>query len=183
MTTDHFPGLRACAVAVVTTCLWSSSDPTHAAATSTASSCSSAEHRQLDFWLGDWDVFDTKDNTKVVARVQVQSILNGCVLLETYSDSDGYEGRSFSSFDSTRNVWHQSWVTNRGQLLIIEGHFRSGVMELSGMDRATAGAHDRVVRATWQPVANGVHEVAARSEDNGRSWQPWFDLTFRPHAK
>lgn len=185
MTTDRFSGLRALATgALVTTCLWSHGDRAQAAAsTSPAAACTSAAHKQFDFWLGDWDVFDTTDSTKVVARVQVQSILNGCVLLETYSDSDGYEGRSFSTFDSTRNVWHQSWVTNRGQLLVIEGHFHSGIMELSGVDRAAAGAHDRLTRATWQAVDHGVREIAARSEDNGKSWQPWFDLMFRPHVR
>jgi hypothetical protein len=173
MTIDHFPGWRVFAAAVVATGLWS---PAPAA-------CSSAEHRQFDFWIGDWDVFDTKDSTKAVARVQVQSILDGCVLLETYSDGDGLEGRSFSTFDSTRNVWHQSWVTNHGQLLVIEGNFHSHIMELSGKDRADTGAHARLTRATWQPVANGVREIASRSEDDGKSWQPWFDLMFRPHPR
>jgi hypothetical protein len=144
--------------------------------------CSGPEYRQFDFWLGDWDVLDFADRTKIVARVHVESVLDGCGLLESYSDPDGYEGRSFSIYDATRRVWHQTWLTNHGRLLVIEGQLRSGVMDLTGTDLADYGAHKRLVRGAWQPITEGVREVAARSVDDGKTWQPWFDLLFRRHV-
>jgi hypothetical protein len=141
--------------------------------------CTAPAYRQFDFWLGDWDVFDAGEQ---VARVRVSSILAGCVLLEEYGDSKGNEGRSFSIYDATRGLWHQGWVTNGGRLLVIEGRFHDGVMELAGRDRAAAGSPQREVRGTWQPVRGGVREFAARSSDGGQTWQPWFDLLFRPHV-
>jgi hypothetical protein len=38
--------------------------------------------------------------------------------------------------------------------------------------------------ATWAPEAGGVRETAERSSDGGKTWRPWFDLSFRrPPAK
>jgi hypothetical protein len=141
--------------------------------------CASSAHRQFDFWLGDWDVFDGHSQAKV-ARVHVTRALDDCVLLEEYRGSDGHEGQSFSIYDGPRALWHQTWVTNRGQLLVIEGNLRAGAMELSGSERLTDGTI-RLVRGTWQPSHDGVREVAVRSTDGGKTWTEWFDLVFRPH--
>jgi hypothetical protein len=141
--------------------------------------CASPAHRQFDFWLGDWDVFDSHSQAKV-ARVHVTRTLDDCVLLEEYRGSDGHEGQSFSIYDGPRGVWHQTWVTNRGQLLVIEGNLRTGAMELSGSERLSDGTV-RLVRGTWQPSHDGVREVAVRSTDGGKTWAEWFDLVFRPH--
>jgi hypothetical protein len=143
------------------------------------SGCAASTYRQFDFWLGDWDVFDSHTRAKV-ARVHVTRILEDCVLLEEYRGSDGHEGQSFSIYDAPRGVWHQTWVTNRGQLLVIEGNLRAGAMELSGSERLADGTA-RLVRGTWQPSHDGVREVAVRSVDGGKTWSEWFDLIFRPH--
>jgi hypothetical protein len=37
------------------------------------------------------------------------------------------------------------------------------------------------VRGTWKPADGGVRETAIVSTDAGKTWQPWFDLIFRPH--
>ena len=36
--------------------------------------CASPEYHQFDFWIGDWDVFDS-DSTTATAHVRVDSIL------------------------------------------------------------------------------------------------------------
>ena len=87
--------------------------------------CTAPEYRQFDFWAGDWDAFDFDNPTTKVAGTQVDLILDGCVLRENYQATDGHQGQSFSIYDASRKVWHQTWVTNRGQLLIIEGDVRS----------------------------------------------------------
>src|ERR1700712_1519074 len=45
-----------------------------------SSKCATPEHRQLDFWIGDWDAYDVDAPGKVVARNRVDRILDGCVL-------------------------------------------------------------------------------------------------------
>ena len=141
--------------------------------------CSASEYHQFDFWIGDWDAFDF-GSTEKNAHLAVDRILAGCVLREDYRGADGHQGQSFSLYDASRKVWHQTWVTNRGELLIIEGHFAAGEMVLSGSDLTPSGQL-RMVRGTWKPVAGGVRETALTSLDAGKTWKPWFDILFRPH--
>jgi hypothetical protein len=143
--------------------------------------CAAPEYRQFDFWIGDWDAFDLDHPATRVARTQVDLILNGCVLRENYEATDGHQGQSFSIYDASRKVWHQSWVTNRGQLLVIEGNFEDGEMVLDGVDQAAA--EPTLVRGTWYPVNGGVREIGVTSTDAGKTWKPWFDLVFRPHKQ
>ena len=152
------------------------------AAPAPAAPCSGAQYRQFDFWVGDWDVFDFSAPGQRLARVTVEPILKGCGVLETYADGEGQEGRSFSIYDASRRVWHQTWITNHGQLLMIEGGFKSGRMELAGSDLAAYGGPRRLVRGSWQAIAGGVREIGLRSVDGGTTWVPWFDLMFRRHA-
>lgn len=156
-----------------------------------ATSCRSSAYREFDFWAGDWDVFDfagasaaesraarsNSSNSKIVARAKVDLILEGCVLREDYQGADGHKGQSFTIYDSSRKVWHQSWVTNRGELLLIEGNVDHDAMVMSGEDHAKGV----LVRGTWKPENGNVRETAVTSTDGGKTWKPWFDLVFRPH--
>jgi len=132
----------------------------------------------MDFWIGDWDVFDAEGGTKT-AQVRIDKSLDGCALVENYEDSTGLRGQSLSIYDESRKVWHQSWVTNHGQLLLLEGQMRGGEMTLNGKYRASTG-DETLVRGSWKPVEEGVRETAAKSTDNGTTWKPWFNLLFRP---
>lgn len=140
--------------------------------------CLGPEYRQFDFWVGDWDVFESDGVTKT-AHVKVERILNGCVLEERYEDANGLNGRSLTIYDARRNLWHQTWVTNRGRLLIISGKKQGEQMVLSGAYRNDNDSEIQV-QGTWKPVSGGVRETAVTSADGGASWKQWFDLIFRP---
>ena len=157
----------------------SSAQPARRIASPAAPACSAPEYRQFDFWIGDWDAFEAGEKA-AEARVRVTRILGGCVLLEDYEQPGGAKGESFSIYDASRKVWHQTWVTNRGKLLVIEGKFDAGTMVLSGVDHARG---DTLVRGVWKPMAGGVRETAVLSTDGGKSWKPWFDLYFHPHKR
>jgi len=142
--------------------------------------CTAPEHKQFDFWLGDWDVYRRGGSPAPVARTRVEPMVEGCAIREVYRRNDGYLGESFSMYDATRATWHQSWVTNEGELLIVEGGLQNGRMILQG---ATVGADHRpsLVRGTWSKESEGVREVAETSSDSGVTWKPLFDLLFRRH--
>jgi hypothetical protein len=154
------------------------SDPS--VTTQSAAACSAPEYHQFDFWVGDWDAFEGA-GAAPVARLHVTRILDGCALLEDYLDTGGHHGESFSMYDGYRKLWHQTWVANRGELLVMDGAFTAGAMTLGGADPSKGPRG--MVRGTWTPVASGVREVAATSADGGATWQPWFDITFRPHKQ
>lgn len=139
--------------------------------------CGGQQYHQFDFWLGDWDAFEI-GVSKPDARVRVTRILDGCVIHEDYQQPDRAKGESFSIYDSSRKVWHQSWVTNGGKLLVIEGQFANGKMVMTGMDHFRQNV---LVRGTWLPIPDGIRETAVLSSDGGTTWKPWFDLYFRRH--
>jgi hypothetical protein len=155
--------------------------PASEAQSAKPAACAAAGYRQFDFWVGDWDAFESGSST-AVARVRVERVLEGCALLEHYEDTNGLRGESFSIYDASRKIWHQTWVTNRGQLLVIEGGLKGGDMVLSGVDRNVDG-HRRYVRGFWKPVNGGVRETAVTSSNHGMTWNAWFDLWFRPHKE
>ena len=154
-----------------------------AAARSTESRCAAAEYRQFDFWAGDWDAYDADDESgkaTPAARVHVDPILDGCALREDYRGVSGLVGQSLSTYDSVRRVWHQSWVTNRGQLLILEGELRDGKMTLSATEATAKGPV--LWKGVWIPRSDGsVRETAETSSDGGKTWKPAFDMVFRRH--
>jgi hypothetical protein len=111
----------------------------------------------------------------------VTRILGGCVLHEVYEQTDGLVGESYSIYDASRGVWHQSWVTNRGGLLLLDGRREGDHIVLTGSEQGAVGASS-LLRVTWWVEGTGVRETAERSTDGGKSWKPVFDILFRPHA-
>jgi ketosteroid isomerase-like protein len=155
--------------------------PAQLAASANSDPCGAAEYHQFDFWIGHWDVFDVDNPSTQVATVRVDRILDGCVLREDYQDTNGHKGESFSIYDAPQKIWHQSWVTNRGQLLLLDGGLRSGEMVLSAIEHTADGKQKRI-RGTWKVVEDGVRETAVSSTDGGKTRTPWFDLMFRPQT-
>lgn len=116
----------------------------HAASNSPA--CVSPAHRQCDFWVGIWDVFERGSHAKA-AEARVSAELDGCVIREVYVDDHGLRGESLSSYDARAEQWQQTWVTNRGQLLVIHGRWSGSGLTFQGWIRE--GATETLVRATW----------------------------------
>jgi hypothetical protein len=142
--------------------------------------CSATEYRQFDFFAGDWDTFDVSAPTKLVARNHVTPMVGGCALREVYEQGDGLRGESFSTYDVARHMWHQSWVTNRGALLLLDGKLEGDRMMLSATDRHADGSSS-LIRAVWWREGAAVRERAERSRDSGKTWTPVFDIVFRRH--
>ena len=160
-------------IAIVTGVMLATGPSTTAAEASQPKACSSAVYRQFDFWLGRWDV---TANGKPAGKNRIESVLDGCALLESWTGASGSTGHSLNTYDATRSVWHQTWVDNSGLLLTLEGHLQAGAMVLEGM---TAASHDMPAtrhRITWTPQPNGdVRQLWQSSKDEARTWQTEFD--------
>ena len=150
--------------------------PIAAAPQSQPPRCDTAEHRQFDFWVGDWEV--TTPDGKPAGRNTITRELNGCVLRERWRGAGGSNGESFNIWDRTRKAWHQTWVSDTGMLLLLDGAFTNGSMQMSG----TSGPAGRQVanRITWTPAADGtVRQHWEVSSDGGKSWKTLFDGRYR----
>ena len=145
--------------------------------------CTGPEYHQLDFWLGDWNTLDSDDKTSTtsIARTHVDAIAGGCAVHELYEQTDGLIGDSILSYDAVRKQWQQTWVTNRGSIMVIYGTFKAGALVLEGEVHLQDGktVHQRI---TWKAEAKGVRESAVLSKDGRKTWTPAFDVLFVKHT-
>lgn len=74
----------------------------YAGAAAPPAPCASPEHRQFDFWLGDWQVH-TPDR-KFAGVNRIASEYRGCVIHERYATGRGYSGESLNVYDAAR-LW------------------------------------------------------------------------------
>ena len=148
------------------------------ATTLTSPHCNAVEYRQLDFWIGDWDTFETDvPGGPSVARARVEPIAQGCAIHELYEQVDGLVGDSILSYDPVRKQWQQTWVTNRGSIMVLWGNFKDGALILEGEVHLRDGK-SVTQRITWKAQDNGVRESATLSKDGGKTWAPAFDVLF-----
>ena len=148
-------------------------------ATPTSPHCGAAEYRQLDFWIGDWDTFESDaPSGPSIARARVEPIAQGCAIHELYEQTDGLIGDSILSYDPVRKQWQQTWVTNRGSLMVLWGNFKDGVLTLEGESHMRDGK-SVMQRISWKVQDDGVREWAVLSKDGGKTWTPAFDVLFR----
>ncbi len=151
-------------------------DPSPAAPTDPR--CSAAEYHQLNFWIGDWDTLDSDTpRGPSVAHARVAPIAQGCAIHELYEQTDGLIGDSILSYDPVRKQWQQTWVTNRGSIMMIWGNFKDSALVLEG-ESHLRDATKVVQRITWKAEGKGVRESAVLSKDSGKTWEPAFNVLF-----
>ncbi|HSA57330.1 MAG TPA: hypothetical protein VLE53_16585 [Gemmatimonadaceae bacterium] len=126
--------------------------------------CAAPEHRQFDFWLGSWDVFNPSDVQ--VGTNAIVSALNGCAVLENWTASNGQRGRSLNSYDAIDGTWVQTWVAaggGFGAFLLMEGGLVGSEMRLTGTRVfADFGGFTLTDIYTWTPLPSGdVRQVGA----------------------
>jgi hypothetical protein len=144
----------------------------------TPPACSAPEHRQFDFWVGDWEV-ETADGKHAGTNL-VETILGGCVIQEHWKGARGMTGSSFNIYDPGDGLWHQTWVDDHGTLLELKGRLEKGAMVLSGETPARGDAKAARQRITWTPLGDGrVRQLWESSEDGGKTWAVAFDGYYR----
>ena len=115
--------------------------------------CSTEEHRQFDFWVGDWDV--TLANGSPAGRNTITSVHGGCALHESWqSAKGGFAGSSYNAYDKGRKAWQQTWVDTGGLVLRLEGGWDGRRMVLEG-DTADEEGKSARNRIAWEPLDDG----------------------------
>jgi tetratricopeptide (TPR) repeat protein len=133
-------------------------------------------NRAFDFWIGDWDVFDTKSRDKV-GESHVELSLEKCVLIENWAGKYGDTGKSFNHLDPESGKWRQYWVSSNGSVNTYEGDVQDGVMHFSGISRAR-GAAPTAVRLTFRPKPDGSVEQIGEGLSAGNDWVVNYDFTY-----
>jgi hypothetical protein len=134
------------------------------------------EFRQLDFWLGDWEVFN-KDQK--LSNTRVEHILNDCALAETWQPVEGgHAGHGVSTYDPLTQKWEYFWVADNAYM----SHW-TGVLIDNEMRFATEQTRDGVTKLRrWSLIRmpNGsVRELSVGSSDGGKTWVTEYDFMWR----
>ena len=118
--------------------------------------CTATEHHQFDFWIGAWDVTVEKEPGKpqLAGVNRIERVMDGCALAEHWESAKGGHGTSLNFYDRRTTRWHQTWIDEGGNGLLLSGAF------------------DRI---TWSSQPDGsVRQVWEQTSD-GRTWKTAFD--------
>lgn len=143
--------------------------------------CTAPEYRQLDFWMGEWDV--SYNDGKAAGKSVIQKVLKGCVILENWSGVDGFDGKSFNLYDRNKKKWIQKWVDSRGQLLEFEGTFREKTLEYTGRYTTSDGKNVMASMSFSPGSGDTVRQIWKQSPDNGKTWNVEFDGIYKRASK
>lgn len=134
------------------------------------------EHRQFDFWLGEWDLGWGDGQT---ATNSIYLDFDGRVVVENFDGRPSIElqGMSVSTYDVEEGCWRQTWVDNTGTYLAFKGGFADGQMELR-TERRLAGV-EALFRMRWFDIRPDALQWAwERSDDGGKAWRPLWEIAY-----
>lgn len=141
--------------------------------------CSTPEYRQLDFWVGEWDLAwgENGGGTNTITRT-----LDGCVIQEEFADltpgGSGLRGTSVSTYDAAAGEWKQTWVDNTGSYLDFTGGMSGDTLILARTAISREGQPFQQ-RMWWGDLERDrLAWHWERSADNGKTWEPLWTIRY-----
>jgi hypothetical protein len=167
-------------------CLFSFSAPSGGAQTQSPSTapaaaqppqgCPAPEHRQFDFWVGEWDVYVKGQQ---IATSSIQNILGGCVIFENWNPLRGGPGKSFNYYDPHMKRWRQVWVASSPGSHEYVGDLRGGNMVFEGKGHQRDGTSTLYKMTFFNLGTDKVRQYIEQSTDGGKTWSTYFDGEYR----
>jgi hypothetical protein len=140
--------------------------------------CTAAESRQLDFWVGHWSISPKAAPNRKTATSLIENLYSGCAIRENWMPLHGGSGGSFSSWLPDKKVWQQLWVDSSGSWVTFTGGWDGNAMVLEGVWPVPGHPQQRT-RMSYRLLPDGtVEQSGVTSDDQGKSWQPGFDLIY-----
>jgi tetratricopeptide (TPR) repeat protein len=90
-------------------------------------------NHDFDFWIGDWTCY--RNGTETLSGYShIESMAGGCAILENYSSTQAYTGKSFNYYDTVSGKWKQDWIGSGGpsdRQHYDQGEFADGKMNFT----------------------------------------------------
>jgi hypothetical protein len=134
------------------------------------------ESRMFDFWVGQWDVRTPQG--QLAGRSSVQLLLEGCTLLENWTDTQGSSGKSLNSYNPDTKQWQQFWTSQSGTVTEYrESEWVNGSLVFKARQILPQGP--ALLRMTFTPInPDRVRQHGETSFDEGKTWATSFDLYY-----
>jgi hypothetical protein len=136
----------------------------------TPPACSTEEYRQLDFWLGNWDLSWTPTGVddNGTGTNDITLTLDTCVVQESFKAA-GTTGHSVSIYHAPPKKWRQTWVDNTGGYYALAGGPDDEGFRL---DMTRISEKSPYMRMIWRNIEkNSMDWHWQRSPDKGSSWE------------
>jgi hypothetical protein len=145
--------------------------------------CAAAEQKQLDFWVGEWELTWPTQKPGVTGHGtnSIRRILDGCVVQENFSgeNSAPLRGTSVSLFDAASHKWKQTWVDNEGSYLDFTGGMENGLMTFQREGMLADGSRS-LQRMVWKNVtADALDWSWESSSDGGKTWKVQWPIHYK----
>ena len=163
----------------------------HAQNAPAAPPCSGPEYRQLDFWVGEWDVeFTNPDSSigKATNRI-TKDAYGSCVIKEHFvqpggaPDGGDFIGGSYSIYDAQTKSWRQMWVDDAGGMFDLRGGPVRGQrhrFELVNIE--PRGPKQATMRMIWEDVTADSLTWRWQSRNQDGSWTDRWVLRYKRRA-
>ncbi len=136
-----------------------------------------AEYRQFDFWVGKWQVYDTKSN-QWAGNSEITRSLGECVIMENWQPAQGMAGKSINTYNMAEKKWRQTYVDAGGVFSeYYDGEYRDGVMCFKL--KMQQGDSTLSTMSFYKKTPDEIQQVGRVSKDHGITWKTIFDLTYR----
>jgi len=139
------------------------------------------EHRQFDFWIGEWEVRNSEGQAgagQAVGTSSIQRIIDSCVVYENYSEGEDFTGKSFNFYDPTLRKWRQTWVDNTARVSEFVGEYKDGAMRFEGESHLPNGAKVLRHMTLFNLGPDRVRQLSEASRDGGKTWRVNYDYTY-----
>lgn len=143
----------------------------------TAHPCTVApEHRQFDFWIGEWSVKTPQG--QLAGDSSIQLILDGCVLLENWTGTQGGTGKSLNFYNTAIGKWQQTWVDSRASVTEYEGELNGSEMRFTAESNGKDGGKVLHHLTFFNQGPDQVRQLSESSSDQGKTWTTVYDFTY-----
>jgi hypothetical protein len=134
--------------------------------------CSAAENRQLDFWVGTWDVsWDATPSIAAGSGVnRITRELGGCVVQEAFEGgptTGGMVGHSVSLYHAPSGAWRQTWVDNFGGYFALTGGMQGDRFILVNSRLSDQSPHLRMV---FEDITANAFTWRWQGSPDGETW-------------
>lgn len=137
----------------------------------------SAESRQFDFFVGEWDAFNPQGNKGGTSVIQ--KISGDCAVLENWTNAfGGGGGKSINFYDAANGKWYQYWIGQDGNPARFSGTYKDGAMRFEGEPFMQNGKRVLSRLTFFNLDANTVRQLAEQSVDDGKTWITSYDFKY-----
>ena len=127
--------------------------------------CAEGAYRDFDFWIGEWNVYDTAGTKVGENLIYLQQ--DSCVIQENWTSKNS-TGTSYNYFNKTDSTWNQVWIDNQGGSLVLKGNKIGSALTMKSELVPGQQIDFYYNQITWTPNSDGsvtqVWEVFSKDD-------------------